>query len=100
MSMPRRSATSVAQVRVVASSRPVVDALVTSATRTPGEPVAEQVRDEQQAPGVREGAVPCAATSWNTVLNGCTCRPERAYSSAAGIVAKTFSGTPSVRASR
>ena len=35
LSIPSRSARSVAHVRVVASSRPVVDALVTSATRAP-----------------------------------------------------------------
>ena len=78
----------------------MVDALVTSATRAPVSQQPSRSGISSAVCAAASAAVPCAATSWNTVLNGCTCRPVRAYSSAAGIVAKTVSGTPSVRASR
>ena len=66
-----------------------------------GEPVREQVRDQQQPCGPRPAAaVPRRAASWNTVLNGRCCSPLIRYSSSGPTTACTAATAVSCRASR
>jgi hypothetical protein len=89
-----------AQHRYRTSNSWVVEALVTS---VPAEPVS-QYAIRSGSSSIRCAAANCgvsdAATSWNSVLNGCCARPVVSYRRAAPSAATTRSGTPSVRESR
>ena len=75
---PRDAARSVAQVRLRDVEQAGGGRVGDLRALLAGEPVREQVGDEQQAARRRRAARrPAAATSWNTVLNGCTCSPVR-----------------------
>ncbi len=88
------------QRRFATSSRPVVDAIVTSATPTPVNQCPIRSGSRRTCSVRSQPGCDAPATSWKIVLNGITWSPLRAYRVAAGIWAKTASGTPSVRESR
>ena len=91
--------------RVRASTRPVVEALVTSAYMDPVNQEAmrsgssSMVREPRSAVAGREPSR-ASAMSWKTVLKSWTCRPLTAYTSGAGIASKSLSGIPRVRGER
>ena len=86
--------------RAPGSSRPVVEALVTSVTASPVNQYASRsgMSSALRARDARASRV--SATSWNTVLKGWNCRPLRSYSHWASSSARTAAAAGAQRGLR